>query len=445
MPPTEQDIRNSLKHIIDPDLNSDIVSLGFVQNIRIEGEKVSFDIALTTPACPVKYEFQRQARESVLKLPGVKDVNVNLTAQPKSRPTTPEGIKSPLDKVRSIIAISSCKGGVGKSTIAAHLALEIANRGYKVGLVDTDIHGPSVPALFNLPDDKVRTNDLQQLVPVEFQNLKIMSFGLLLGDAPAVLRGPMVTRYVQQMMLNTDWGKLDYLFVDMPPGTGDVQITLTQSVRLSGAVIVTTKHTLSLVDVARGILMFEKVTVPILGVIENMSFFADPNTGEKHYIFGESKSGTLQERFGVETLGEIPVLPQLSEKITGYTANQYVIDACDKLIRALGKNSMRQKELPEVSFDDKTLKLLWPDGEEAAVDHLTLRLNSKDALSVNELTGEQILKKDDIRPDIKPVKITPLGNYALGISWNDGHSAGIYPYRLIKELSGSSAIVKRSA
>jgi len=435
MPLTEKTINDALRHIIDPDLNQDIVSLGFVRNVLIEGEKVSFDIALTTPACPVKQEFQRQARESVLKLPGVNDVEVYMTSQPKSRPTNQEGIISPLEEIRSIIAVSSCKGGVGKSTLAAHLALEVANRGYKVGLVDTDIHGPSVPALFSLPDTRVTTNDRQQLVPVKFLNLKIMSFGLLLGDAPAVLRGPMVTRYVQQMMLNTDWGELDYLFVDMPPGTGDAQITLTQTVRLSGAVIVTTKHTLSLVDVARGILMFEKVNVPILGVMENMSFFEDPKTGEKHYIFGESKTGSLEERFGVETLGEIPVLPQLSQKIEAYTANTYISESCDHLIRALGKNSLQQNQLPEISFDDKFLTLRWADGTAAVVDHFTLRLNSKDALSVNELTGEQILKKEDIRPDIKPDKISPLGNYAIGIAWNDGHSAGIYPYHLIKKLN----------
>ena len=213
-----------------------------------------------------------------------------------------------LSKVKNVIAISSCKGGVGKSTIACALAWELAQRGFKTGLLDADIYGPSLPSLFQLHDAQVQTNEFKMISPIDYKGLKLMSFGFLLGDAPAVMRGPIVTRYIQQLLFQTDWGELDYLILDMPPGTGDVQLTITQSIKLTGAVIVTTHHSLSLVDTARGILMFEKVKVPILGVIENMAYFLAPDTGKKYYIFGEQKAGALSARFGVKTLVEIPIL-----------------------------------------------------------------------------------------------------------------------------------------
>src|SRR5665213_1019580 len=229
-----------------------------------------------------------------------------------------------LSKVKHVIAISSCKGGVGKSTVACALALELARRGFKTGLLDADIYGPSLPSLFQLRDAKVKSNEFKLLTPIEHNGLKLMSFGFLLGDAPAVMRGPIVTRYIQQLLLQTDWGELDYLIIDMPPGTGDIQLTITQSIKLTGAVIITTHHSLSLVDTARGILMFEKVKVPILGVIENMAYFLAPDTGKKYYIFGEQKAGALSTRFGVKTLAEVPITEQLSGDMRAYQSNGYI-------------------------------------------------------------------------------------------------------------------------
>src|SRR3989338_1843217 len=216
-----------------------------------------------------------------------------------------------LTKVKHVIAVSSCKGGVGKSTVAAGFARSLCQQGFKTGLLDADIHGPSLPTLFNLTSGvKVLSNEFRMIVPIEAQGLRLMSFGFLLGDAPAVMRGPIVTRYIQQIMLQTDWGELDYLIVDMPPGTGDVQLTITQSARLTGAVIVTTRQTLSLVDVARGILMFEKVSVPILGIVDNMAYFICGSCHTKHYLFGDEHA--LEKRFGVKTLVEIPLIADLA-------------------------------------------------------------------------------------------------------------------------------------
>ncbi len=432
----EQLVLDSLRHIIDPDFKKDIVTLGFVKNIKISGADVVFDIVLTTPACPVKEEFRSQAEKAVIALDGVRTVKVNMTSQPVPA-AQPQGMggSNPLSKVGAIVAISSCKGGVGKSTMAAAIAQELAQRGYKVGLLDADIHGPSVPTLFNLAQTSVHVNERQQLVPVDVGGLKLMSFGFLLGDAPAVMRGPIVTRYVQQLLFNVAWGELDYLFIDMPPGTGDVQLTITQSVKLSGAVIVTTRQSLSLVDVSRGILMFERVNVPILGVIENMSYFVCDSCDKKHYIFGESHTHSLQERFGIPILAEIPLLPRLIGTFDTYTANSFIQNAVDNTIRAVGKASIEDKAVPVVTFDAKAVTLKWNNGRVWKVANRDLRASCQCALCINEMTGKQMLDPSKIKSDIAPTQISPLGNYAIGVTWNDGHSSGIYPYARIKELS----------
>lgn len=432
---SETQILKALSQIIDPDFNRDIVSLGFVQNIKIKDGDITFDIALTTPACPVKDEFQKKAQMLVKNLEGVKNVSVNMTTLARKTASNPQNADSTLKEVKSIIAISSCKGGVGKSTMAAYLALELSNRGYKVGLVDTDIYGPSIPSLFDLHNVEIFTNEKRQFIPAKFHNLKIMSFGFLLGEQPAVMRGPMITQYVQQILHATAWGDLDYLFIDMPPGTGDIQLTITQTIALSGAVIVTTRQTLSLVDVARGILMFEKVNVPILGIIENMSYFLCDNCSKRHYIFGGSAEQSLKDRFGLEVLGEIPLLPQFTAKIHKPLTNDFITTSVDNTVRALGKVNILQKQVPSIRFDTTHTFLKWPDGEEVKVSNRNLRLSCRCALCVNEMTGELTLKEEDIPQNIAPNACLALGNYAIGINWSDGHSSGIYPYAAIRKLN----------
>lgn len=432
---TENDILSALSGIIDPDFNRDIVSLGFVKNIRINGGDISFDIELTTPACPVKSEFQRQAELAVRSLSGVENVKVNMTTPPrKENPLFARG-QSSLKDVKSIIAVSSCKGGVGKSTVAACLALELAQRGFRVGLVDADIYGPSIPTLLSLHQAPVYANQDNQLIPVESQKLKVMSFGFLLGDGPAVLRGPLVSRYIQQMLHQTSWGQLDYLFIDMPPGTGDIQLTITQSVPLSGAVIVTTQQTLSLVDVARGILMFEAVKVPLLGIIENMSYFICDECGKKHFIFGGSHEEILKNRFGLPVLVQLPMMAELTQRLDKPLKNEIIRSAVDRVIMALGKSTIEIKKIPAIRFDDKEVTLTCSDGKVISVSNRDLRLGCRCALCIDELTGRQILRPDQILEDIKAKEIIPLGNYAIGIKWSDGHQSGIYPYEHIETLA----------
>jgi Mrp family chromosome partitioning ATPase/DUF971 family protein len=339
-----------------------------------------------------------------------------------------------MKNIKHVIAISSCKGGVGKSTIACALALELAHRGFKTGLLDADIYGPSLPSLFQLNDAKVKSNEFKLLTPIEHKGLKLMSFGFLLGDAPAVMRGPIVTRYIQQLLFQTDWGELDYLILDMPPGTGDVQLTITQSIKLTGAVIVTTHHSLSLVDTARGILMFEKVQVPILGVIENMAYFSAPDTGKKYYIFGEQKAGALSKRFGVKTLVEIPVQEELSKDVTVYKANPYIQKAADELLRAVEKSHASQPDLKDAGYRDGQVVLVFSDGRELSALAFDLRTKCACALCVSEISGKSLVDIKKIPADINPVEILPLGNYAVGITWSDGHSSGIYPYSMFGGL-----------
>ena len=239
---TEEQVLAELSKIIDPDFQRDIVSLGFVQDMVIESDTVAFTIELTTPACPLSPVFQKQAIDLVGDLPDVEHVRVTMTAR-KSEDRRMNTEESGLKDVTYILAVSSCKGGVGKSTVSAMLARTLAARGSKVGLLDADVYGPSIPTLFNVHKPGIRATDDNRFYPNEVDGLKLMSFGFLMGDGPAVIRGPMVAQYMQQLLHGVLWGELDYLIIDMPPGTGDIQLTISQSVQIDASVIVTTPPT----------------------------------------------------------------------------------------------------------------------------------------------------------------------------------------------------------
>jgi ATP-binding protein involved in chromosome partitioning len=303
---SEQAVLETLKNIIDPDLRKDIVTLGFVRDLQINGGDVSFRIVLTTPACPVKEEMETQARALVSNLEGVSSVKVTMDAEvPKGR-----GIANNISVpgVKNIIAVSSGKGGVGKSTVAVNLAASLALDGAQVGLMDADVYGPNVPLMLGVGfrEPKVFNN---KIIPLEAHGIRMISMALLAPpDKPMVLRGPMLHGIVRQFLTDVNWGELDYLIVDMPPGTGDVQLSLAQLVPVQGAVLVTTPQQVSIADVLRALKMFEQVAVPILGVIENMSYFVPPDMPEKRYnIFGEGGGRRLAEEQNVPFLGEVPL------------------------------------------------------------------------------------------------------------------------------------------
>ncbi len=312
-PVTEAAVLDALRPIVDPDFGKSIVDLGFVKAIEIDGDRIAFTIELTTPACPVKAEFERTARERVAALDGVKNVQVTMTANTRGRGNAGVG-GDVLPGVANTIAVASGKGGVGKSTTAINLALALQQSGARVGVMDADVYGPSLPLLTGV-SGRPEAQD-KRIFPHVGYGMKLMSMGFLVsGDAPVIWRGPMVHGLIRQFLTDVEWGELDYLVVDMPPGTGDAALTLTQLAPLAGAVIVTTSNDLSLVDARKGLAMFQKVNVPVLGIVENMSYFTPPDLPDrKYYIFGQGGGKRTAEELGVDFLGEIPIDPRIVER-----------------------------------------------------------------------------------------------------------------------------------
>src|SRR5213083_1908891 len=301
----ENIVLDALRQIKDPDLHKDIVTLGFIKDLNIDGGNISFRIVLTTPACPVRDEMKNAAQELVSAIPGVRTVNVTMDAEvPKGRGL---GDKVSIPGVRNIIAVSSGKGGVGKSTVAVNLAVSLARDGARVGLMDADVYGPNVPIMLGVSDARPEV-DGNKLIPVEAYGVRLMSMAVLQpGDKPMIVRGPILHGLVKQFLSDVKWGELDYLIVDMPPGTGDVQLSLAQLVPVQGAVLVTTPQEVAIIDVRRALRMFETVAVPVLGVIENMSYFIAPDTGARYNIFGEGGGERLANEYGVPFLGSVPL------------------------------------------------------------------------------------------------------------------------------------------
>lgn len=301
---SETQILDALRSVMDPDLDRDIVSLGFVRNLKIEGDVVAFDVNLTTPACPVKDRLREQSRRAVLAIPGVREARVNMTAEVR-RPQAPD--TSALRSVRNIVAVGSGKGGVGKSTVAANLACSFAASGARVGLLDADIYGPSIPIMMRSgkPAEPLPNNTIE---PGEAHGVRVMSMGYLSpGDQPLIWRGPMAHKALQQSLLQVNWGELDYLVVDLPPGTGDVHLTLVQTVPVTGAVIVSTPQDVGLQISMKTLRMFQQTKVPLLGIVENMSYYVCPHCGGRDDLFGHGGASEAARSLGVPFLGEIPL------------------------------------------------------------------------------------------------------------------------------------------
>ena len=308
---TQEQVLESLKQIIDPDLLKDIVTLGFIRDLEVSGGDVSFTIMLTTPACPVKEQMESEATRIVSGLDGVDNVKVKMDAEvPQGR-----GIANnvAIPGVKNIIAVSSGKGGVGKSTVAVNMAIALAMNGAKVGIMDADVYGPNVPMMLGSGYDQPEVEN-GKLRPIVAHGIKMISMAVLVPrDKPMILRGPMLHGVVRQFLSDVNWGELDYLIVDMPPGTGDIQLSLAQLVPVQGAVLVTTPQDVSISDVRRAVKMFETVNVPVLGVIENMSYFIAPDTGNKYEIFGKGGGQKICDEYGLNLLGEVPLGMEVRE------------------------------------------------------------------------------------------------------------------------------------
>lgn len=331
-----------LRPVQDPELRKSLVELNMIRNVKIEGGKVSLTLVLTTPACPLREFIVEDCEKAVKKLPGVTDVSIEVTAETPQQKSLPD--RNNVTGIKNIIAISSGKGGVGKSTVAVNIAVALAQTGAKVGLLDADIYGPNDPTMLGLESVQINVRQSERgeiLEPAFNHGVKLVSMGFLIDrDQPVIWRGPMLNGVIRQFLYQVEWGELDYLIVDMPPGTGDAQLTLTQAVPIAGAAIVTTPQNVALLDSRKGLRMFQQMNVPVLGIIENMSYFIPPDMPDKQYdIFGSGGGSKTATELGIPLLGCVPL--EISTRVGGDSGVPIVI---------ADSNSASAKALKEIAL-----------------------------------------------------------------------------------------------
>lgn len=454
----ETEVLEKLRGVQDGLGLGDIVSLGRVKELRVVPDQghVSCKIETPSPALTeLVQQWQTDAETAVRQLPWVKQTSFEVS---KSRPRNARaGRFSSLAHVSDIIAVSSCKGGVGKSTVAVNLAFSLAKRGARVGILDADIYGPSLPTMISPEDRTIRQSRKMKnfIEPVEYEGVKCMSFGFVNqraapgagGVGAAVMRGAMVSKLIDQLVLGTEWGDLDYLVVDMPPGTGDIQISLSQQMAISAAVVVTTPQRLSFVDVEKGIAMFDDMKVKTAAVVENMSYF-DCSHGERHYPFGPGHMTELVEKFHLKNVFKLPISQQFSS--SGDSGRPFVLSGLspdeektyDSLATTVAKELVVLKHnvrmAPELLYDKNrgiVLRLYTSNAaKEALVHPADLRARCRCAQCIDEFTGEQLLDPASIPDDIHPTAVERKGNYAFAVSWSDGHSSSLYTYDALTAL-----------
>jgi len=515
-----------LRQVMDPDLGSDVVTLGFIKNLTMSAEtgSVRFVLELTTPACPVKDDLKAQATRVVEELPWVTKAEVILSSRPinADRPASADLKATGLSLVNNVIAVSSCKGGVGKSTTAVNLAFALDRQGARVGILDADIYGPSLPTMV-IPDTEVVEFVESQIRPMvkltgvdaagQPKGVKLMSFGYVNPGAAAIMRGPMVIQLINQLLTLTSWGELDYLILDMPPGTGDIPLTLCQSLNITAAVIVTTPQRLSFTDVVKGVDMFDTVNVPCVAVVENMAYAdvsalddaaskgaRDPQgsastaasepwqrlrqemeevvkaaedapaskaglvdellaTVQRRLqtdrvarpLFGRGHRQRLADMWGLTNTVSLPVLEEVSRSgdsgvplVLGQPDSapaQVFMDLAGRVVREVAKlRHDRSRLRPSITYlpaEHMIAVTVHGSNDAGGAEEVTppqkmspaaLRRQCRCAMCVEEMTGRQILRPEDVSEDIKPVEIGAVGNYAVGITWTDGHKS-LFPYR----------------
>lgn len=359
---TEKEIIEAVSTVEEPDLKRDLITLNMVTDIKINNNDVSFTVILTTPACPLKDKIKNDCIKAIKLVNENAEVTINFTSKTTSLRTDKKDV---LKGVKNIIAVVSGKGGVGKSTVASNLALAIAESGAKVGLMDADIYGPSVHIMFGVRGERPQMRDVNgkgMIVPIDRYGIKLMSIGLLIDERQAVVwRGPMVSSAIKQFVTDVDWGELDYLIIDMPPGTGDIHLTIVQTVPVTGVIVVTTPQLVALADAKKGIAMFSQpgLKVPVIGLVENMSYFTPAELPEKkYYIFGKEGGKRLADEFDIPFLGEIPLVQSIREGgdlgipvMIGddEISKQAFIEFSDNTVRGI---SMRNAQLPKTEVTE---------------------------------------------------------------------------------------------
>ncbi|ATB39600.1 Mrp/NBP35 family ATP-binding protein [Cystobacter fuscus] len=356
---SERDILAAMSKVMDPELHIDLVKAGMVKDVRVEGDKAKLKIELTTPACPMKGKIQADAEAALKQVPGLKTFDIEWGAQVRSAPAGmggPQG-QALLPQVKNVILVGAGKGGVGKSTVSVNLATALARDGATVGLLDADFYGPSVPLMTGITE-KPTSPDGKTLLPMEKHGLKVMSIGFLVEAEQALIwRGPMLHGALMQLIRDVRWGELDYLILDLPPGTGDVALTLSQSVRAAGAVLVTTPQDVALADVVRAKQMFDKVHIPVLGIVENMSQFICPNCSHATHIFNRGGGQKAAQMFSIPFLGEIPLDLKIRE--SGDAGVPVVLSAPDSP-EALAFRTMARNIAGRVSTENMRVAVKLP-------------------------------------------------------------------------------------
>lgn len=363
---SNEQILKALSTVIEPDLKKDLVTLNMIEKLSIDGNNISFDLVLTTPACPLKDKMHNDCVKAIkAEIPEAGEIKINMTSNVTSF-NFKKSNNGFLHQVKNTIAVASGKGGVGKSTVAVNLAVSLALEGAKVGLIDADIYGPSIPLMLGVNEKPLVRQEGNQIriLPLTKFGIQLMSIGFLVDDNQAVIwRGPMASGAVRQFMTDVDWDELDYLFFDMPPGTGDIQLTLCQTIPLTGAVIVTTPQEVSLADARKAAQMFERVNVPVLGVVENMSYFIAPDTKNKYEIFGSGGGEKLATECNSEFLGSIPIDPRI--RVGGDKGIPVVYDIPDSdeanIITGISRSLARQISISNANQGSQKLEIILSD------------------------------------------------------------------------------------
>jgi Mrp family chromosome partitioning ATPase/DUF971 family protein len=399
--------------------------------------KVSFSEGVADIQLKLDQQY-RQNRASLINnlksLPSIKDVKISVApAEQKSKDW------KHLNSVKNIIAVASCKGGVGKSTVAVNLAYSISKLGFKVGIFDADIFGPSLPTLVSTKGHlESPADDPKSIIPMEYAGVKLMSYGFASNNKKAVFRGPIISALTQQLVFNTLWGELDFLILDTPPGTGDIQITLCQELPISASVIVTTPQKLSFVDVVKGIEMFDDLKVPTVAVVENMSYFNCGKCKELHRPFGIGYRNMLVSQYGIKNSYELPMHPDYSKYSDSGTPVVLVLPEQSELVQKFSRMAVEVVEetkliknstKPSVLYDAKIGKvILEREGKRKEIDPFHLRNNCNCAGCIDEFSGQKMFRAESIPADVYPIRMEYKGNYAVAVVWSDGHRSSLYPF-----------------
>jgi ATP-binding protein involved in chromosome partitioning len=442
-----EEIRAALSQVRDPDLGRDIITLGFVKDVRVDGENVYFAIELTTPACPVRDQIKEDAYRAVISLPGVTKVEVEMTS--KVRGTRSEQQDELIPLIKNVVPVASGKGGVGKSTVSANLAVALARLGARVGLMDADVYGPSIPTIMGATTPPTAENGT--IVPVRCYGVKIVSIGFFVPKGEATIwRGPMLAKLIDKFLGGVEWGELDYLLVDLPPGTGDVQLSLCQKIPLTGAAVVSTPQDLAFNVAEKAISMFTKLRIPVLGLVENMSGYECQHCGQREEIFGSGGARLFAAANGIPFLGEIPLSTDIrtsSDEGNPIVHSRPESPSARAFLR-VGENLAAQistlsiggvaSDRPEIAEmtqpSENEVQILWKDGHQSIYTGYALRLGCRCAVCTDEISGNKRLREQSISKDVRPLSIDPVGRYAIRFHWSDGHSTGIYTFEQLRQL-----------